>query len=141
MSMQRIFVIGNLGQDPKLNTTQNDKSVCNFSIAHNLRYYKDGEWKQKAQWFKVTVWGKQAESCAEYLSKGSLCCVEGELSLRMWKDDEGDRQGSLEINAQNVTFLGGGQEKEEHEETHEEESPDKESANGGGQEDTPEWAK
>lgn len=98
--------VGRLGRDAELRYTAGGVAVSNFSIAVD-RPKKGGE-KQKPLWLKVTLWGKIAEVLTKYLTKGKQVAVSGELDIREWQDREGAARTSTEINARNVTLLGGG---------------------------------
>lgn len=103
---QRITIIGNLGGDPEGRYTPGGKAVTSFNVATEYSYVKDGERIKEPTWFKVTVWGKNAENCNEYLSKGKRVMVEGRIKLNVWLDKaSGEPRGSLELNADKVLFL------------------------------------
>jgi single-strand DNA-binding protein len=100
------MLIGNLGSDPEMHFTPSGTPVTSFSIATNRVYTtSDGERKQETEWFRVTVWRKQAESCNQFLTKGKLVYVEGSLRTRTWEDKDGQRRTTLEVNADRVLFL------------------------------------
>jgi single-strand DNA-binding protein len=101
--MNKVIVLGRLGQDPELRKTQTDKSVCNLSIATTERV-KDEE---KTMWHRVVVWEKTAENCAKYLTKGRQVLVEGRLASKDWEKDGVTHQG-YEIVAERVEFVGDG---------------------------------
>ena len=105
-TLNKAIIIGRLGKDPDLRSTQSNKQVCNFSVATSEKY-KDasGASKENTEWHNVVVWGKAAENCSKYLSKGSLALVEGQLRTREWEDKEGKKNRTTEINAFNVQFL------------------------------------
>lgn len=108
MSVNSITIVGNLGDEPKLSYTKNNNTaVCNFSMAVNQQVYKDGGYVKDTLWFKVTAWGKQAESCAKYLQKGSMAYVRGQLGIDTWENRNNETQYTLTINADNVTFISG----------------------------------
>ena len=102
-----ITLVGRLGQDPEVRFI-NDREVCNFSVATSERWKdKNGERKERTEWHNVAVWGKQAQSCGEYLMKGSLVGVQGKLQSREWAEkDTGTKRKSWEILASSVSFLG-----------------------------------
>lgn len=102
-------VVGYLGRDPEQRFTPSGQSVTNFSVA-TTRSWTDaqGEKQEKTTWFKVTTWGKLADLCAQYLSKGRLVLVQGEIDASAWTDKEQNARATLELNAKNVRFLGGG---------------------------------
>ena len=108
-NINRVVLVGNLTRDPELRHTPSGTAVCKLRIAVNTRQ-KDqstGEWGDKPNYFDVTVWGNQAESCAQYLSKGRPVAIDGRLEWREWDatDGSGKRQ-AVEIVAENVQFLG-----------------------------------
>ncbi|MGB9180156.1 MAG: single-stranded DNA-binding protein [Pyrinomonadaceae bacterium] len=106
MSFNKIIVVGNLGRDPEMRYTAQGTPVCTFSIASNERRKTSaGEQQDITTWFKVTVWGKQAESVSKYLSKGRSVYVEGRLHAEDWTDKEGKPRYTLEINASDVHFI------------------------------------
>jgi single-strand DNA-binding protein len=99
----KIIIIGNLGRDPELKFTADGKAVANFSVATSRKY---GE-KDETTWFRVSVWGKQAESCNTYLSKGSKVLVEGRLKAEpnVYQRKDGTWASSYELTAESVRFL------------------------------------
>lgn len=105
-SINKVILVGNLGKDPELKTTPSGKSVTTLSLATNRSYKVDGEEKKQVEWHRVVVWGRQAESCVEYLSKGRQIYVEGRLSSRKYQKDGKDAWIS-EIIASTIQFLGG----------------------------------
>ena len=105
---QKTIVVGNLGRDPEMRYTPSGTAVTNFTVAVNRRYTgKDGETREKTTWFRVTAWDKLAELCNQYLSKGRLVLVEGEIEASAFTGQDGDPKASLELTARNVRFLGG----------------------------------
>ena len=107
MALNRAEIIGNLGGDPELRTTTSGKSVTDFSVATNEEWTgADGEKHSETEWHRVIVWGKQAESCAKFLSKGRQVFVEGKLKTRDWEDKDGNKRQTTEIIASRVQFLG-----------------------------------
>lgn len=108
MSINKVMLIGRLGQDPELRYTQGGSPVCNFSLATN-EIWNDaaGNRKEKTEWHRVIVWGKQAENCARYLKKGRQAFVEGKLQTRDWTDQNGSKRSTTEIVANHVQFLDG----------------------------------
>jgi single-strand DNA-binding protein len=108
MSFNKIIVVGNLGRDPELRYTPQGTALCTFSIASNERRKSNtGEQQDVTTWFRVTVWGRQAETAAQYLTKGKSVFVEGRLHVEEWTDKEGKPRFTLELNASDVQFLGG----------------------------------
>jgi single-strand DNA-binding protein len=110
MSFNKIIVVGNLGRDPEMRYTPQGTPVCTFSIASNERRKNAaGEQQDTTTWFRVTVWGKQAEAVSKYLTKGRSVYVEGRLHLEEWTDKEGKPRYTLEVNASDVHFIDGAQ--------------------------------
>ncbi|MHC4647805.1 MAG: single-stranded DNA-binding protein [Planctomycetota bacterium] len=106
--LNKVHIIGNLGQDPELNETTSGNKVTNLSVATNRVWFnKDKEKQEEVEWHRVTVFGKQAEACKEYLAKGRQVYVEGRIRTRKWEDKEGKERWTTEIIAENVKFLGG----------------------------------
>jgi single-strand DNA-binding protein len=104
-----VVITGNLTRDPDLRTTGGGTSICQLRVAVNgRRKNQNGEWVDDPNFFDVTVWGKQGENAAQYLSKGRPVAVEGRLDWREWeaKDGSGKRQ-AVQIIANSVQFLGG----------------------------------
>jgi len=105
-SLNKIMLIGNVGSDPEMRYTPNGKAVTSFRMATNYRYAgSDGERKEETEWFRVSVWGRQAESCNQFLSKGKRVYVEGRLRSRSWEGQDGQMRTSLEVSANRVIFL------------------------------------
>jgi len=111
----KIIVVGNLGRDPEMRYTPSGQAVTNFSIASTRRYSdRSGEQREETIWFRISVWGKQAETCNQYLSKGRQVLVEGRLNPddngnpRTFQRQDGSTGSSFEITAQTVRFLRGG---------------------------------
>lgn len=113
MSFHTVILIGNLGADPEMKYLPSGTAVTNFSVASNAtRKNKDGETVKKTTWFRVAVFDKQAEACANYLHKGSLVAVEGDLNAdpetggpRTFTRNDGTTGASYEVFAHNVRFL------------------------------------
>ena len=104
--LNKVFLIGRLGQDPELKFTGSGTPVTNISLATGRKWKNDsGEAQTDTEWHRIVIWGKQAENVAEYLHKGSLVHVEGRLQTRDWADKDGVTKKTTEIVAQNVTFL------------------------------------
>jgi len=107
-SMNKVILIGNLGQDPELRYTQGGKAVASFSIATTERFSsRDGDRQERTEWHRIVTWERTAENCARFLSKGRSCLVEGRLQTREWEDKDGGKRRTTEVVAQNVQFLGG----------------------------------
>ena len=111
-NINRVIITGNLTRDPELRSLPSGMSVCSLRIASNTRRKdgQSGEWVDKANYFDVTIWGRQGENAAQYLSKGRPVALDGRLEWREWQDKEGNNRQSVEIVADNVQFLGGREE-------------------------------
>jgi single-strand DNA-binding protein len=106
-SLSKVILIGNLGSDPEMRFTPDGKAVTSFRMATNRRYTTSaGESREETDWFRITVWGKQAESCNQFLSKGRQVYVEGRLHARNWEGQDKQTRTSLEVTADRVLFLG-----------------------------------
>ena len=120
---QKTIIVGNLGQDPEMRYTPSGKAVTNFTVAVNRKWTnQSGEQQEKTTWFRVAAWDKLAELCNQYLSKGRLVLVEGEVEANAYTSQEGEARASLELTARNVRFLG---------------SPGSAAAEGAGSEEPP----
>jgi len=107
-SINKVILIGNLGQDPELRYTQGGKAVASFSIATTERFSsRDGDRQERTEWHRIVTWERTAENCARFLSKGRSCFVEGRLQTREWEDKDGIKRRTTEVVAQTVQFLGG----------------------------------
>jgi single-strand DNA-binding protein len=105
--VNKVIIVGRLGQDPELKSVGSGQSVARLSVATSESWLsKDGQKQEKTEWHRVVVWGKQAENCAKHLSKGRQVYVEGRLQTRSWDDPSGVKKYSTEIVANNVQFLG-----------------------------------
>jgi single-strand DNA-binding protein len=107
-NINRVILVGNLTKDPELRHTPSGNAVCKLRIAVNTRQ-KDqstGQWGDKPNYFDVTVWGAQGESCAQFLAKGRPVAVDGRLDWREWEAQDGSKRQAVEIIAENVQFLG-----------------------------------
>jgi single-strand DNA-binding protein len=107
-NINRVILVGNLTRDPELRHTPSGTPVCKLRVAVNTRQ-KDGtgQWVDKPNYFDVTVWGNQGESCAQYLAKGRPIGIDGRLDWREWEAQDGTKRQAVEIIAENVQFLGG----------------------------------
>ena len=104
-SFNKVMLMGNLTRDPELRYTANGSAVANFGLAMNRKYKVGDELKEEVCYVEITVWGKQGENCAEYLSKGRPAFVEGYLKFSTWESD-GQKRNKLEVVANTVQFLG-----------------------------------
>jgi len=113
-SLNRVLLIGNLGQDPEKRFTPSGQPVTTFTIATTERWKdrSNGQPQERTEWHRIVVWGQQAENCAQYLSKGRPVFVEGRLQTRQWEDKDGVKRTTTEVIAQRVLFLGSSQGRE-----------------------------
>lgn len=106
-SFNQVILMGNLTRDPELRTIPSGQSVCSFSLALNRSFKgSDGNWQEATDYIDVVAWGPLGERVAQYLSKGRPCLVNGRLQSSSWEKD-GVKRSKVEVNAQDVTFLGG----------------------------------
>lgn len=112
-SVNKAIIVGNLGRDPEVRYTQSGRAVANFSVATTDTWTDQNNQRQeRTEWHRIVVWGRQAENCGQYLSKGSQVYIEGDLRTRNYEDKEGIQRYTTEIYAQRVQFLsrrGGGE--------------------------------
>src|SRR4051812_15028781 len=110
MSINKVFPVGYLGQDPLLRYTTNRKAVCRLSVATNARWYDSkGKEREHTEWHQVVTWGKIAENCQQYLTSGRQVFVEGSLHTRQYEGKDGQPRKVTEITAQRVVFLSTGE--------------------------------
>jgi len=103
----KVLLIGNLTKDPELRYTPQGAAVANLRLAVNRRYKdKNQELKEEVCFITAVVWNKQAETCNQYLHKGSSVFVEGRLQSRSWEDNSGAKRSVIEVRAERVQFLG-----------------------------------
>lgn len=108
--VNKVIIIGRLGADPELKTVTGGQSVCRLSIATSENWTdKEGQKQERTEWHRVVVWGKLAELCGKYLTKGRQAYVEGRLQTRSWEDQQGQKKYTTEIVANTVQFLSGAQ--------------------------------
>jgi single-strand DNA-binding protein len=109
MSLNKVMLIGNLGKDPELRFTPSGRAVAKFSLATSEQWTTpEGQRQDRTEWHNIVVWGKQAETCGQYLSKGRQVYIEGSIRSRQYDDKEGQKRWITEVVAQRVQFLGGG---------------------------------
>lgn len=107
--VNKVILIGNLGQDPELRYTGSGTAVCNLRLATNESYKDaDGNQQDKVEWHSVVAWGRLAEICGEYLKKGSQVYFEGSLQTRSYEDRDGVTRYATEIKAREMQMLSGG---------------------------------
>lgn len=115
MSYHKITIVGNLGRDPEMRYTPAGQAVTNFSVASNRQYTaSSGERIKETVWFRVSAWGRQAETCNQYLKTGSQVLIEGRITPdresggpRIWTRQDGTPAASYEVTAERVVFLSG----------------------------------
>ena len=108
-SVNKAILVGNLGRDPEVRFTQSGQAMARFSVATTDTWMdRENGRQERTEWHNIVVWGKQAETCGEYLSKGRQVYIEGRIQTRKVEDKEGNERYFTDINAQKVTFLGGG---------------------------------
>ena len=113
MSYQKLVIVGNLGRDPEMKYTPGGQAVTNFNLASNRQYTtSNGEKVKETTWFRVAAWGRQAETCNQYLKTGSQVLVEGRLTPdketggpKIWSRQDGTSGASYEVTAERVVFL------------------------------------
>ena len=108
-NMNKVILMGNLGRDPELRHTAKGNPVVNLSLA-TTRWKKNeaGESTPETEWHRAIVWGKRAESCAQFLTKGSRVFLEGTIQSRSWEDKEGKQRRTSEILVDRIQFMGSG---------------------------------
>lgn len=105
-SVNRVALLGRLGNDPELKYTPSGQAVCSFSLATGDSYTdKQGNKQESTEWHNIVVWGAQAEACAKYLAKGRQAYIEGKIKTDVWEKD-GKKNYSTKIHANSVVFIG-----------------------------------
>ncbi len=108
-SVNKVFLMGNLTRDPELRYIPSGTAVTSFTVAVNRVYAtQTGEKKEEVTFVRIVVWGRRAEVCGEYLSKGSPVFLEGRLRTRAWQTPDGQNRSTIEVIANNVQFLSRG---------------------------------
>jgi single-strand DNA-binding protein len=108
-SVNKVILVGNLGKDPEVRFTPSGRAVAKFPLATTDSWTdQENSRQERTEWHNVVVWGKQAESCGQYLAKGRQVYVEGAIRSRSYDDKEGNKRYITEIVAQRIQFLGGG---------------------------------
>lgn len=131
VGFNKIILIGNLTRNPELRYTPSGTPVANFGLAVNRRFRQADDQKEEVCFVDIVVFGKQAEHCGQYLSKGDVAIIDGRLQQRRWETEDGQRRSKHEVVAQSVTFgpkkqshagePGGGEEEYPHEHSYESE--------------------
>ena len=105
---QKTIVVGYLGRDPEMRYTPSGQAVTSFTMATSRKWTgQDGQQQEKTTWFRVTAWAKLAELSNQYLSKGRLVLVEGDIEASAWTGQDGQPRATLELTARNIRFLSG----------------------------------
>ncbi len=107
-SLNKVMLIGNLGKDPEVRYTTSGQAVASFNLATSEKFKnKSGDWEERTEWHRVTLWGKLAEIAGEYLAKGKTVYIEGRLQTRKWTDRDGNDKYTTEIVGDKMQMLGG----------------------------------
>ena len=107
--VNKVMIIGRLGQDPELRQTGSGQAVCTLNVATSENWTdKEGQRQERTEWHRIVIWGKQAENSAKYLAKGRQVFVEGKLQTRSWETPQGEKRYTTEIVANNIQFLSSG---------------------------------
>jgi single-strand DNA-binding protein len=106
--LNHVVLIGRLTRDAELKITPNGQAICKFSIAVNRRRKNGDQWEDEANFFDIVVWGRQGESLSQYLVKGKMVGVDGELRQDRWQQQDGQNRSKVEIVANYLQLLGGG---------------------------------
>lgn len=105
-SLNKVMIIGNLGSEPEMRFTPKGNPVTSFRVATNRVYTTaNGERREETEWFNVVAWGRLAEQCNQFLSKGRLVYAEGRLHTRAWESQDGQKHYRTEVIANRVSFL------------------------------------
>jgi len=109
MTVNKVILIGNLGADPEMRTTQSGTNVANLRLATSERRKdREGNWSDHTEWHRVVVFGRTAENVGRFCKKGKQIFIEGRLTTREWQDKDGQRRWTTEVIADDVRFLSGG---------------------------------
>jgi single-strand DNA-binding protein len=108
-SINKVTLIGRLGRDPELKYTASGTAYCRFSMATDDSWTDkgSGERKEKTEWHNIVAWERLAEICGQYLAKGRMVYIEGQIQSRQWEDQDGKKRTSFEIRARDMVMLGG----------------------------------
>jgi single-strand DNA-binding protein len=106
--VNKVIIVGRLGTDPEVKTITGGNTVARLSVATSENWNdKQGQKQERTEWHRVVVWGKLAELCGKYLSKGRQVYLEGRLQTRSWEDQQGQKKYTTEVVANTIQFLGG----------------------------------
>jgi single-strand DNA-binding protein len=131
-NLSKVILCGRLTRDPELRYTTGGTAVTTLSLAVNRRFKKGDNWEEEVSFFNVVLFGRRAETTAEYMSKGREILVEGDLVQRRWETSDGQKRSTVEILANQVEWLGGKGDKQPHKDLEPATKP-----NGGTQNDGP----
>lgn len=106
-TVNRVTLLGRLGQDPDVKYTSGGTAVAKLTLATTESVKKNDQWEDQTEWHRVVVWGKQAEFCSQYVTKGKLLYVEGALKTTKWEDNNGVTRYTTEVVARDVQLIGG----------------------------------
>jgi single-strand DNA-binding protein len=107
--VNKVILVGNLGADPDMRYTPSGQGVCELRVATSESWNdKNGQRQERVEWHRIVVWGKRAEVCSKYLSKGRQVYIEGRIQTRTYDDKDGNKKYITEVIANDVQFLGGG---------------------------------
>jgi single-strand DNA-binding protein len=104
--LNKVILIGNLGKDPEIRYTPSGLAVANFSLATSETWVKEGQRESRTEWHRVVAFGKLAEICGEYLSKGKQIYIEGKIRTEEWEDKEGNKRFTTKIIADQMLMMG-----------------------------------
>jgi single-strand DNA-binding protein len=104
-SVNKVILLGNLGQDPEVKMTQGGQQVCTLNIATSDSWVKDGKREERTEWHRVVLWGRLADLAGKYLKKGRRVFLEGRLQTRSWEDQSGQKRYTTEIVATQMVFV------------------------------------
>lgn len=131
-SLNKVMLIGNLGKDPEVRYTPSGQAVASFNLATSEKFKnKSGEWEERTEWHRVTLWARLAEIAGEYLSKGKTVYIEGRLQTRKWQDNSGNERYTTEIVGEKMQMLSPKGERRGSD------GPSETSGGGGGYEEPP----
>lgn len=104
--VNKAILLGNVGKDPEVRYTQSGQAVATFSLAVTERRKQAQEWTDHTEWFNIVAWGKTAETCSQYVKKGTQLYIEGRIQTRKWQDKEGNTRYTTEVVANQMLLLG-----------------------------------
>ena len=104
-SFNKVILLGNLTRDPEVRYTPNGVAVASFAIAVNRKYKQGEESREEVSYLDIVVFGKQAESCGQYINKGDSVLIDGRLQQRRWETEDGQKRSKIEVVAQSVNFM------------------------------------